>query len=129
MKPGGGTLPGPALPGPGMKGGGGMPAVGDALGDCVCGLFLSFFRGGGGNGLGDDEWGRKRGIGPRTREAERGRRKALPAHRWRTALRSEHGIGTGLAFGGVGGCDGVDDRLGFFVADFCNWNVSLGLFG
>jgi hypothetical protein len=29
----------------------------------------------------------------------------------------EHGVGVGLAFGGVGGGDGVNDRLGFFVAD------------
>lgn len=29
----------------------------------------------------------------------------------------EHGVGVGLALGGVGGGDGVDDGLGFFVAD------------
>lgn len=43
-------------------------------------------------------------------------------------MRSEHGICACLAFGGVGGGDGVDDRLGFFVADFCaaEW-ISHGL--
>ena len=30
----------------------------------------------------------------------------------------QHGVGVGLAFGGVGGGDGVDYGLGFFVADF-----------
>jgi len=35
------------------------------------------------------------------------------ARRWR-----EHGVGVGLALGGVGGCDAVDDTLGFFVANF-----------
>jgi hypothetical protein len=29
----------------------------------------------------------------------------------------EHGVGVGLALGGVGGGDGVDDGLGLFVAD------------
>lgn len=33
-------------------------------------------------------------------------------------LRCEHGVGAGLAFGVVRVCDGVDDGLGFFVADF-----------
>lgn len=30
----------------------------------------------------------------------------------------KHRVRVGLAFGGVGGGDGVDDGLGFFVADF-----------
>jgi hypothetical protein len=30
----------------------------------------------------------------------------------------EHGVGVGLAFGSVRGCDGVNDGLGFLVADF-----------
>lgn len=30
----------------------------------------------------------------------------------------EHGVRVGLALGGVGRGDGVDDGLGFFVADF-----------
>lgn len=56
----------------------------------------------------------------RTWEPERRRREALPAHGWWwAALRCEHGVCACLAFGGVGGCDGVDDGLGFFVADFC----------
>ncbi len=31
----------------------------------------------------------------------------------------EHGVGVGLALGGVGRGDAVDDGLGLFVADFC----------
>lgn len=31
----------------------------------------------------------------------------------------EHGVGVGLALGGVGGGDAVNDGLGLFVADFC----------
>lgn len=58
-------------------------------------------------------------MGRRTGETKRRGRKALPAHGW-TALRCEHGVCARLAFGGVGGCDGVDDRLSFFVADFCS---------
>lgn len=36
----------------------------------------------------------------------------------------EHGVRVGLALGGVGGGDGVDDGLGLLVADFCG-RVSL----
>lgn len=34
-------------------------------------------------------------------------------------LLAQHGVCACLAFGGVGGGDGVDDGLGFFVPDFC----------
>ena len=37
----------------------------------------------------------------------------------------QHRVGVGLAFGGVGGGDGVDYGLGFFVADF--WKRGGGL--
>lgn len=43
----------------------------------------------------------------RTRKPKRQRRKTLPSRRL-TTLRSEHGIGACLAFGCVGGCDGVN---------------------
>lgn len=50
-----------------------------------------------------------------TRKPEWWRRKRLPY----AGLLAEHGVCACLAFGGVGGGDGVDDGLGFFVADFC----------
>lgn len=38
----------------------------------------------------------------------------------------EHGVGVGLALGGVGRGDGVDDGLCLFVADFCRKNGQNG---
>lgn len=92
--PGGG---GP--PAGGRKGGGGRPAVWVLVDWCVYVLLCRSVH---------------------TRKPKPRRREALPwpTHRRRTALRSEHGVRARLAFGGVGGGDGVDDRLGFFVADF-----------
>ncbi len=52
--------------------------------------------------------------GVHTRKPERRRRKWLP-YAW---LLAEHGVRACLAFGDVGGGDGVDDGLGFLVADF-----------
>lgn len=46
--------------------------------------------------------------GGSTREAERWWSETWSAHGWRSALRCEHGVCAGLAFGGVGGGDGVD---------------------
>ena len=54
------------------------------------------------------------GGGGCTGEAEGGGVEGLAEAAWL----AEHGVGAGLAFGGVGGGDGVDDGLGFFVADF-----------
>ncbi len=101
MKPGGGA-PGP----PGMKGGGGMPAEKVSMRIHVCKDICTCGR----------ELGQRR-----TREPKRRRREPLPWDADRgTALRGrEHGVGARLALGGVGRGDGVDDRLGFFVADFC----------
>lgn len=46
-------------------------------------------------------------------EGERRRRECVAG----LVLR-EHGVRVGLALGGVGGGDGVDDGLGLLVADF-----------
>lgn len=35
----------------------------------------------------------------------------------------EHGVGVGLALGGVGGGDAIDDGLCLFVSDFCFLSV------
>lgn len=107
MKPGGGP-PGPP-PGPGMKGGGGIPAAEEGGSGKYVYMYVCCMQ----ECVG---WA-KGGVG-RTWEAKGGRGKPLPAHGG-TALGREHGVRARLAFGGVGGRDAVDDRLGFFVADFC----------
>lgn len=63
---------------------------------------------------GHSRWweGERRGAGGRERHG---------TETWSDAARlvlGQHGVGVCLALGGVGGCDGVDDGLGFFVADF-----------
>lgn len=52
-------------------------------------------------------------AGERTSWEGEGRREGLAG----LVLR-QHGVVVCLAFRGVGGGDGVDDRLGLFVADF-----------
>jgi len=78
----------------------------------------------------DEDWGirrrRVRGVGGlHTRKSERWRRECL-SDAW---LLAEHGVCACLAFGGVGGGDGVDDGLGFLMADFlCTHNMSAFIF-
>lgn len=54
----------------------------------------------------------------RTWKAKRRGRKGLSAHGTAAALRREHRVGAGLAFGGIRRRYGVDDRLSFLMADF-----------
>lgn len=58
------------------------------------------------------------GGGGNTWKAKRWGRKGLSAHGTAAALRGEHRVGAGLAFGGIRRRYGVDDRLSFFMADF-----------
>lgn len=69
--------------------------------------FLPFSR----NGLGQVERQEKRGEQPTTRETK-GRECVAGL------VMKKHRVRVGLALGSVGRGDGVNDRLGFFVADF-----------
>jgi hypothetical protein len=80
---------------PGMPNdGGGMPPVKGLVSICVVGnLFVVYML-----TCREIEWGRWEGLYAR--------------------VLAEHGVRGRLAFGGIGGGDGVNNRLGFLVADF-----------
>jgi hypothetical protein len=110
----------------GIGGGIPRPAGGTAKYIVASGTRAAWWRGGGVvqlAGVGEHTWhpgrGKRAGRATPRRGERRGHAGECEGEAAAGLVLWEHGVRVGLALGGVGGGDRIDDRLGLLVADFC----------